>query len=76
MDIKSVFLNRPIKEEIYVEQPSDFEEEEYSNHVFKLHKTLYELKQAPRAWYECLTNFLIDNDFRIGKADPIFSQEE
>jgi hypothetical protein len=52
-----------------VEQPPDFESEGYPNHVYKLHKELYELKQAPRAWYECLTDFLIENGFRIGKAD-------
>jgi hypothetical protein len=44
MDIKSVFLNDTIKEDVYVEQPPDFESEGYSNHVYKLHKTLYELK--------------------------------
>jgi hypothetical protein len=44
MDIKSVFLNGIIKEDVYVEQPPDFESEGYSNHVYKLHKTLYELK--------------------------------
>jgi hypothetical protein len=27
------------------------------------------LKQAPRAWYECLRDFLINNDFKIGKGD-------
>jgi hypothetical protein len=37
--------------------------------VYKLHKALYRLNQAPRAWYECLRDFLIDNGFRIGKAD-------
>jgi hypothetical protein len=37
-------LNGPIKEEEYVEQPPDFEDEEYPNHVYKLHKTLYGLK--------------------------------
>jgi hypothetical protein len=46
MDVKSAFLNRPIKEEVYVEQPTDFEDEEYPNHVYKLHKTLYGFKQA------------------------------
>jgi hypothetical protein len=30
---------------------------------------LYRLKQAPKAWYECLRDFLIDNGFRIGKAN-------
>jgi hypothetical protein len=69
MDVKSVFLNGPLKEEVYVEQPPSFESEEYPNYVYKLHKALYRLKQAPRAWYECLSDFLIQNDFRIGKAD-------
>jgi hypothetical protein len=48
MNVKSVFLNGPIKEEVYVEQPSSFEDEEYPNHVYKLHMVLYGLKQAPR----------------------------
>jgi hypothetical protein len=69
MDVKSAFLNGPIKEEMYVEQSPDFESEGYLNHVYKLHKVLYGLKQAPRAWYECLSDFLIENGFRIGKAD-------
>jgi hypothetical protein len=69
MDIKSAFLNGPIKEEVYVEHPSSFGSEEYPNHVYKLYKALYELKQAPRALYEYLRDFLIKNGFRIGKAD-------
>jgi hypothetical protein len=70
MDVKSAFLNGPIKEEVYVEQPPDFEYIEYPNHVYKLSKALYGLKQAPRAWYECLRDFLIANGFKVGKADP------
>jgi hypothetical protein len=54
MDVKSAFLNGPIKEEVYVEQPPGFEDSEYPNHVYKLSKVLYGLKQAPRAWYACL----------------------
>jgi hypothetical protein len=50
MDVKSVFLNGPIKEEVYVEQPPGFEDSEYPNHVYKLSKALYGLKQAPRVW--------------------------
>jgi hypothetical protein len=69
MNIKSAFLNGPIKEEVYVEKQPGFESEGYHNHVYKLHKALYGLKQAPRAWYECLRDFLIENGFRIGKAD-------
>jgi hypothetical protein len=70
MDVKSVFLNGPIKEEVYVEQPPGFEDSEYPNHVYKLSKALYGLKQASRAWYECLRDFLITNGFKVGKADP------
>jgi hypothetical protein len=70
MDVKSAFLNGPIKKEVYVEQPPHFEDSEYPNHVYKLSKALYGLKQAPRAWYECLRDFLITNGFKVGKADP------
>jgi hypothetical protein len=70
MDVKSAFLNGPIKEEVYVEQPPGFEDDRYPDHVYKLSKALYGLKQAPRAWYECLRDFLIANAFKVGKADP------
>jgi hypothetical protein len=70
MDVKSAFLNGPIKEEVYVEQPPGFEDDRYPDHVNTLSKALYGLKQAPRAWYECLRDFLISNAFKVGKADP------
>jgi hypothetical protein len=70
MDMKSAFLNGPIKLEVYVEQPPDFEDSEYPNHMYKLSKALYGLKQAPRAWSECLRDFLITNGFKVRKADP------
>ena len=41
----------------------------YPNHVYKLDKALYGIKQAPRAWYDCLKNFLLKQGFEIGKAD-------
>jgi hypothetical protein len=70
MDMKSAFLNGPIKEEVYVEQPPSFEDSQYPSHVYKLSKVIYGLKQAPRAWYECLRDFLITNGFKVGKVDP------
>jgi hypothetical protein len=69
MDVKSAFLNGPIKE-VYVEQPPGFEDDRYPDHVYKLSKALYGLKQAPIAWYECLRDFLISNAFKVGKVDP------
>ena len=70
MDVKSAFLNGPIQELVYVEQPSGFEDPKFPNQVYKLQKALYGLKQAPRAWYECLKEFLLKQGFEIGKADP------
>jgi hypothetical protein len=69
IDVKSSFLNGPISELVYVEQPPGFEDPMYSHHVFKLDKALYRFKQAPRAWYECLRDFLVKEGFEIGKAD-------
>ena len=69
MDVKSVFLNGTIKEEVHVEQPPGFEDHQFPNHVYKLNKTLYDLKQAPRAWYERLSKFLIENGFKRGNMD-------
>jgi hypothetical protein len=70
MDVKHTFLNEPIKEEVYVEQPPGFEDDRYPDRVYKLSKALYRLKQAPRAWYECLRDFLISNAFKVEKVDP------
>nr|GEZ60568.1 retrovirus-related Pol polyprotein from transposon TNT 1-94 [Tanacetum cinerariifolium] len=52
MDVKTAFLNRILKEEVYVGQPLGFVSKQYPNHVYALDKALYGLKQAPQAWYD------------------------
>ena len=69
MDMKSAFLNGFINEEVFVEQPFGFESFNFPNHVFKLKKALYGLTQAPRAWYERLSKFLIFSGFKMGKIN-------
>ena len=64
IDIKSVFINGIIKEEVYVKQPLSFEDHKFLYHVFKSNKVLYSLKQPSRAWYERLSKFLIENSFK------------
>ena len=69
MDVKSTFLNGYVNEEVYMDQPPDFEDTSHPNHVFKLKKILYDLKQAPRAWYDRLSSFLLDKGYLRGKVN-------
>nr|GEV80384.1 putative ribonuclease H-like domain-containing protein [Tanacetum cinerariifolium] len=69
MDVKSVFLYGTIKEEVYVCQPPGFKDPDYPDKVYKVVKELYELHQAPRAWYEILANYILENGFQRGKID-------
>nr|GEX05655.1 hypothetical protein [Tanacetum cinerariifolium] len=64
MDVKMTFLNGILKEEVYVAQPPGFVSKKYPDHVYALDKALYDLKQAPRAWYDILSKFLIDSGFQ------------
>ncbi|GKD67469.1 retrovirus-related pol polyprotein from transposon TNT 1-94 [Tanacetum coccineum] len=52
MDVKTAFLNSPMKEEVFVRQPDGFVDLDFPNHVYRLKKALYGLKQALRAWTE------------------------
>nr|GEU80817.1 reverse transcriptase domain-containing protein [Tanacetum cinerariifolium] len=69
-DVKIVFLNGNLREEVYVSQWDGFVDLDIPNHVYKLNKALYGLKQAPRAWYDMLSSFLISQDFTKGSVDP------
>nr|GEV12031.1 putative ribonuclease H-like domain-containing protein [Tanacetum cinerariifolium] len=69
IDVKSAFLYGTIKEEVYVCQPPGFKDPDYPDKVYKVVKALYGLHQAPRAWYETLTNYLLENCFQRGKID-------
>nr|GEV86671.1 retrovirus-related Pol polyprotein from transposon TNT 1-94 [Tanacetum cinerariifolium] len=58
LDVKTTFLNSPLKEEVYVAQPDGFVDPDHPEKVYRLKKALYGLKQAPRAWYDELSKFL------------------
>ncbi|GKA33879.1 retrovirus-related pol polyprotein from transposon TNT 1-94, partial [Tanacetum coccineum] len=70
MDVKTIFLNGELKEEVYVSQPEGFVDPDHPTYVYHLKKALYGLKQAPRAWYDTLLRFLLDNKFSKGVIDP------
>ncbi|GKE24284.1 ribonuclease H-like domain-containing protein, partial [Tanacetum coccineum] len=69
MDVKSAFLYGTIEEEVYVFQPLRFEDPKLSNKVYKVEKTLYGLHEVPKAWYETLSTYLLENRFRRGTID-------
>nr|GEV53868.1 ribonuclease H-like domain-containing protein [Tanacetum cinerariifolium] len=69
MDVKSDFLYEKIKEEVYVCQPPRFKDPDFSDRVYKVEKALYGLHKAPKAWYETLSTYLLDNGFQRGKID-------
>nr|GEZ50976.1 retrovirus-related Pol polyprotein from transposon TNT 1-94 [Tanacetum cinerariifolium] len=70
MDMKTAFLNCPLKEEVYVAQPDGFVDPNHPEKVYRLRKALYGLKQAPRAWYNKLSKFLTSKGFTKGIIDP------
>jgi transposase InsO family protein len=69
MDVKSAFLHGDLKEEIYMEQPPGYVQND-SSLVCRLKKSLYGLKQAPRAWYAKMDSFLIATGFSRCHSDP------
>nr|GEW13643.1 retrovirus-related Pol polyprotein from transposon TNT 1-94 [Tanacetum cinerariifolium] len=73
MDVKTVFLNGPLKEEVYISQPDGFVDLDHPKKVYRLRKALYGLKQAPRAWTSdppILTWYL----YQSGKGDDTTAQ--
>ncbi|GJS96924.1 retrovirus-related pol polyprotein from transposon TNT 1-94 [Tanacetum coccineum] len=71
MDVKTAFLNGNLRKEVYVSQSRyDVVDQNKPNHWYKLKKALMGLKQAPRAWYDMLSSFLISQDFSKGSVDP------
>nr|GEU75365.1 putative Gag-Pol polyprotein [Tanacetum cinerariifolium] len=63
MDVKTAFLNGPLKEEVYVAQTDGFVDPDHPEKVYRLRKALCGLKQASRAWYDELSKFLTSKGF-------------
>ncbi|GKD53777.1 putative ribonuclease H-like domain-containing protein, partial [Tanacetum coccineum] len=64
MDVKIAFMYGKIEVEVYVCQPLGFEDPEFPDKVYKVEKALYGLHQTPRAWYETLSTYSLDNGFQ------------
>nr|GEX58066.1 retrovirus-related Pol polyprotein from transposon TNT 1-94 [Tanacetum cinerariifolium] len=76
IDVKTAFLNDELKEEVFVSQSEGFVDPDHPTHVYRIKKALYGLKKAPRAWYDTLSRFLLDNKFSKGAVDlTLFTQK-
>lgn len=69
LDVKNVFLNGDLAEEVYTSIPTGFENETNKDEVCKLNKSLYGLKQSPRAWFKTFTKVVTDLKFSQSLSD-------
>ncbi|GKD17902.1 retrovirus-related pol polyprotein from transposon TNT 1-94 [Tanacetum coccineum] len=74
MDVKTAFLNGPLKEEVYVSQPDGIINPDFPDYVYRLKKALYDLKQALRAWGDILLVQVYVDDIIFGSTNPDFSK--
>lgn len=70
LDVKNAFLHGTLNKTVYMEQPPGFVHPQYSQYVCLLQKSLYGLRQAPRAWYDKFSNFLLEVGFFCSTTDP------
>jgi transposase InsO family protein len=69
MDVKTAFLNGDLEDEIYMKQPEGYVQPGQEHLVCKLQKTLYGLKQSPRAWYQKIDRYFTSAGFIKSNAD-------
>lgn len=70
MDIKNDFLHVDLIETVFLRQPAGFVDKARPNHVCHLHKSLYGLKESPRAWLDKFSNFFLEFGFICSIPDP------
>ena len=70
LDVKNAFLHGDLTETVYMKQPTGFVDPTRPDYVCHLHKSLYGLKQSPRAWFDKFSNFLLEFGFFCSQSDP------
>lgn len=69
LDVKNAFLHGTLSETVFAAQPTGFEDPTHPGYVCRLNKSLYGLKQTPRAWYSRFATFILSLGFVNAKAD-------
>lgn len=70
LDVKNAFLHGTLNEDIFMQQPPGMFDPNFPNHVCKLLKAIYGLRQASRTWFDRFSTFLIKHGFFCSLADP------
>ncbi|GJR87410.1 ribonuclease H-like domain-containing protein [Tanacetum coccineum] len=71
LDVKNAFLNGDLSEIVYMHQPPSFVDNRYPHHVCLLQRSLYELKQAPRPWFQRFTSYATRPGFYHSRCDSL-----
>ena len=74
LDIKNAFMNGDLEEEVYMTLPPGFNKKGEKNLVCRLKKSLYGLKQSPRAWFDRFAKVLKGQGYRQGQSDHTILQ--
>lgn len=69
LDVQNAFLNGFVTEEVYMHQPRGFVDSNFPDHVCRLHRSLYGLRQSPRAWHKRFSDFLEEVGFNLCQSD-------
>ena len=69
MDVKNAFLHGDLHEEVYMHIPPGFETSQTNGEVLRLHRSLYRLKQSPRAWFDRFRQSMLKRGYIQSNAD-------
>ena len=70
LDVSNAFLQGSLREQVYMAQPPGLKDSQHPHYVCILHKAIYALRQAPRAWHDALKSFTVSYRFSCSKSDP------
>jgi hypothetical protein len=70
LDVNNAFLQGSLNEDVYMAQPPGLKDSHHPTYVCKLHKAIYGLRQAPRAWHDALKTFITSHGFTTSQSDP------